>query len=229
MSWTVVLPKRLVEMVVAICSIFAAQLTPRVAAAASSDWRDAPYQYVVLNQSVTDVLVNFGYNTGLRMSIAPEVTGVVHGRIEATTAQSFLDALTKANDLDWYFDGSVMYVSPRSSEQTAAVPLHGASFAAVKASLARSQFWDDRYSFGWNGSSGFVTVSGPPSYVALIKQAIEAETLVTKPPSEAEASITKQAVGTGTSATKQAVEAETVKESYLVIYRGAQSTTVKFP
>jgi type III secretion protein C len=273
MSWTVVVSKRSIGSVVAICSIVATEMTPNVAGAASSDWRDAPYHYVVLNQSVADVLVNFGFNTGLRMSIAPEVTGIERGRIDAATAGSFLDALTKANDLDWYFDGSVMYVSPRSAEQTVAVPLHGVSFAVVKASLTQSEFWDDRYGLAWNGLAGFVTVSGPPSYVALIKQAIEAETLVSKPTSEAEASgskpnteaetlvakeavgadvpaarptievgtsvteppdkvggsVTKQAVGAGVPVTKLAVEAETAKESYLVIYRGAQSTSVKFP
>jgi type II secretory pathway component GspD/PulD (secretin) len=163
----------------AVKNIFAAGLVSLTAAgnvgAAPIDWRKAPYDYAVVNQSVTDVLNNFGYNTGLRMSIASGVTGTVHGRINAATAVAFLDAVTKSNNLDWYCDGSVMYVSPMSDEQTVAVSLHGTSFDAIKASLSRSGLLDDRYTLSGGNSASFAVVAGPPSYVAVIKQAIEVE------------------------------------------------------
>jgi type III secretion protein C len=148
---------------------------PVAVRAAPIDWRNLSYDYVVLNQAVADVLTNFGYNTGLRMSIASDIKGTVHGRVNASTAVEFLDALTKSNGLDWYYDGSVMYVSPASSEQTAAVPLQGASFDSIKAFLDRSGLTDQRYVLSGDSSASSVTVSGPPSYVAVVKQAIEAQ------------------------------------------------------
>jgi type III secretion protein C len=163
------------EAIFAVGLVLAVGAAPKVARAASPDWRQMPYHYVVVNQGVVDVLTNFGYNTGLRMSIASDVTGVVRGRIDANTAGSFLDAVTRSNALDWYYDGSVMYVSPAADEQTVTVPLHGASFEAIKASLARSGLTDKRYGLSHRASADFVIVSGPPSYVSAIKQAIEVE------------------------------------------------------
>lgn len=146
------------------------------ARAAPLDWRGRPYSYAIVNQSVADVLKNFGYNVDLRISISPDVSGFVHGRINATTAGEFLDAVTKANALDWYYDGAVMYISPASGEQTESVPLHGASFADIKGALMRSSLLDDRYTFnnGDDESADFAIIAGPPSYVAVIKRAIEA-------------------------------------------------------
>ena len=170
-----------------------------VARAAPSEWRNMPYSYIVVNQSVADVLRNFGYNTGLRMSIAPDISGVVHGRIDATTAGDFLDAVTKSNALDWYYDGVVMYVSPASAELTATVPLHGVSFSAIKESMGRLGLLDDRYKFSaeeHGAASDFVIVAGPPSYVAVIKQAVESSAGAT--------------------------------DGALVIYRGSQSANVSF-
>jgi len=170
-----------------------------VAHAAPSEWRNMPYSYTVVDQSVTDVLKNFGYNSGLRMSIAPDISGVVHGRIDATTAGDFLDAVTKSHALDWYYDGAVMYVSPASAELTATVPLHGASFSAIKQSVERLGLLDDRYKFSTEehgAAPDFVVVAGPPSYVAVIKQAVESSAGVT--------------------------------DGALVIYRGSQSANVNF-
>ncbi|WP_156927969.1 hypothetical protein [Bradyrhizobium sp. Tv2a-2] len=134
------------------------------------------YDYAVVNQGVVDVLVNFGYNTGLRMAIAPGVAGVVRGRVKADTAGSFLDAVTKSNALDWYYDGSVMYISPASDQQTVTVPLHGVSLETIRTSLVRSGLVDERYTFSGSKSADVAVVSGPPSYVSVIKQAVEAET-----------------------------------------------------
>lgn len=38
-----------------------------------------PYNCIAVNQSVADVLRKFGCNTSLRMSIAPDISGVVRG------------------------------------------------------------------------------------------------------------------------------------------------------
>jgi type II secretory pathway component GspD/PulD (secretin) len=144
-----------------------------VAVSTPAGWREMPYEYAVVEQSLVDILTNFGHNTGLRMSIAPAVHGNVVGRIDARTAGSFLDVLTQSNGLDWYYDRSVMYISAAADQQTAMVPLRGMSFDQVKSLLAKSGFIDERYAFSAGPSPGVAIASGPPSYVAVIKQAVE--------------------------------------------------------
>jgi type II secretory pathway component GspD/PulD (secretin) len=149
--------------------------TSEIVHAATSEWRNVPYHYSVVNESVVDVLKNFGFNAGLRMSIAADISGTVRGRIDAKTAGSFLEALARSNGLDWYYDGSVLYVSLVSSEQTVAVALHGVAFEKIRASLTRSKLTDERYGLSGGGSTSYAIVSGPPSYVAVVRQAIEME------------------------------------------------------
>jgi type II secretory pathway component GspD/PulD (secretin) len=141
---------------------------------ATGGWRDKPYPYTVVSQSLADVLTNFGYNTGMRMAVASSVRGSVTGRIDGRTAGAFLDVLTRSNGLDWYYDGSVMYVSAAADEQTEIVQLHEQALGAVKASLLKSGLVDERYTFSAGPSPNVAVIAGPPSYVAAIKRAVEA-------------------------------------------------------
>jgi type II secretory pathway component GspD/PulD (secretin) len=141
---------------------------------ATGGWRDKPYPYAVVSQSLADVLTNFGYNTGMRMAVASSVRGSVTGRVDGRTAGAFLDVLTRSNGLDWYYDGAVMYISAAADEQTEMVQLHGSTLGAVKASLVKSGLVDERYTFSAGPSPNVAVIAGPPSYVAAIKRAIEA-------------------------------------------------------
>ena len=57
------------------------------------------------------MLEEFGRNLAVPMAIADNVDGRVNGRISADTAQSFLSQVCAANNLAWFFDGSVIHVS----------------------------------------------------------------------------------------------------------------------
>ena len=182
----------------------AGQAKSGVAFAAGPDWRISAYPYAILDEDVTDILKNFGYNTGLRMSVAQDVRGAVHGQESSATAGEFLDELTKSNDLDWYSDGTVVYVSPASDEETAAVALNGFSFDRLRRHLADAGLLDKRFRLSKRAAGDVAILSGPPSYVAVVKQAIEAETGVGGPP---------DAPAAGT----------------LVVFRGNASSSLKLP
>lgn len=144
--------------------------------AAGVDWRNAPYPYSIINQDVGNAVKNFGYNTGLKVSVAQDVKGTVRGHQHAGTAREFLDEITKSNDLDWYSDGTVIYVSPTADEETALVPLNEFSFSNLKRHLAEFGLIDKRFRLAKRKAGDVAVVSGPPSYVAVIKQAIQVET-----------------------------------------------------
>lgn len=142
--------------------------------ASPTAWENAPYPYSVVSEKVDDVLRNFGYNADVRIMVAPGVTGIVQGRSGNGTARQFLDDVTRTNDLDWYSDGTVVYVSPSSDEQTAIVPLNGFSFDVMKKELEEQKLFDVKFRMSKQIGGDAAIVSGPPSFVAVMKEAIEA-------------------------------------------------------
>ncbi|MGI4801502.1 MAG: hypothetical protein ACRYG8_47245 [Janthinobacterium lividum] len=149
-----------------------------------------------------DALVNFGYNANVRIMVAPHVIGSVQGHKGDSTARQFLDEITKENDLDWYFDGAVIYVSPSSEEQTEIVPLNGFPFNVMKKELEQQRIFDLRYRMSRQIGSDAAILSGPPSFVTIMKQAIESR------------------AGDGRISTAEASQD-------LVVLRGSQSSTMK--
>ena len=170
------LPRQAVGVFLAVVSYGLASAIDNVAIAAAPAWRDAAYPYSIINQNLANVLENFGYNTGLKVSVAQDVKGTVHGRASSGSAGQFLDEVTRSNDLDWYSDGTVVYVSPAADEETAVVPLHGFSFDRLRRHLADFDLLDRRFRFLRRRAGDVAILSGPPSYVLVVKQAIEAET-----------------------------------------------------
>lgn len=136
-------------------------------------WQDMPYPYSVTSESVHDALVNFGYNSDVRIMVSPHVSGTIQGRRGTGTAGQFLDEITKANDLDWYSDDTVIYVSPSSEEQTLILPLNGFPFDVLKKELEQQKLFDAKYRLSKQVGSDATILSGPPSFVAVMKQAIE--------------------------------------------------------
>ncbi|MCQ8239621.1 hypothetical protein [Rhizosaccharibacter radicis] len=165
-------------------------------------WQAERYPYSVVSENVHDALTNFGYNLGVRVMVSPHVAGVVQGRRADGSARQFLDDVTRANDLDWYSDGTVIYVSPSSEEQTAVVPLNGFSFDVMKKELEQQKLFDDRFRMTKQIGDGAAILSGPPSFVAVMKQAIEAR------------------VGNG-------IESIPGASQDLVVLRGSQSSSMK--
>jgi type III secretion protein C len=173
--------------------------------AASADaWENQPYPYSVVSENISDVIRNFGYNAGIRVSVSPDVRGVVSGRSGHGTAREFLDDVTRGDDLDWYSDGTVLYVSPAAAEQTIVVPMHGFPFAVMKIELEQQKLFDARFRLSPQIGGDAAIVSGPPSFVAVIKQAIEARTSSDHVPQPG-------------------------RPEGLVILRGSQSTSIRLP
>ena len=166
-------------------------------------WQRSAYPYSVVSQDVAEVIANFGYNTGLHVSLSQDVKGVVRGHASESTAKQFLDEITRSNDLDWYFDGTVLYVSAAAEEKTAIVGLSGFSYQAIESYLTNADLLDARYRLSHYASGDAAIVSGPPSYVAVIKQAIEAHTANKNQDVESSRS--------------------------LLVLRGSQSSSMRFP
>ena len=150
----------------------AALAVPTGAGAAVLKLPDAPYSYTVIDQDLAAALQEFGANLGIKVNVSPEVKGRIQGRIPEGKARAFLDRLTTNYNLEWYFDGSVLYVTSAKENRTQLLVLSPISFDTLKGALDALQISDSRFPVRPSPGQGVVMVSGPPRYVALIEQTL---------------------------------------------------------
>jgi type III secretion protein C len=146
-------------------------LTSQDLKAAEPPWpAESTYDYVVVDQDLRTVIEQFGFNTGLRVSLSDAVQGKVHGRLPAALPRDFFDHLTEMFGLDWYYDGATIAVSAKSEAQTQLITLKGASFSELQSALETAGFLDQRYHLRSGPENNVAIASGPPQFLAMVKQ-----------------------------------------------------------
>jgi type II secretory pathway component GspD/PulD (secretin) len=131
-----------------------------------------PYVYTVLDQDLTATLQEFGNNLNIRVNISAEVKGRVRGRLPDQSPREFLDRLTNLYNLQWYYDGLVLYVSAANEAQSRMLVLAPIAFDQFKAALDALNISDERYVVRPAPGNGLVLVSGPPRFIALVDQTL---------------------------------------------------------
>ncbi|WP_283809281.1 secretin N-terminal domain-containing protein [Bradyrhizobium sp. LMTR 3] len=132
----------------------------------------APYSYTVLDQDLSAALLEFGNNLNIRVNVSAEVKGRIRGRMPDLPPREFLDRLTNLYNLQWYYDGLVLYVSAANEAQSRLLVLKPISFDAFKAALDALNISDERYLVRPAPGDGLVLVSGPPRFIALLDQTL---------------------------------------------------------
>ncbi len=175
------------------------------ATAAEPAWPSAPYAYVVVDQDLRTVLLQFGSNIGVRVVLSDGVQGRVHGRLPTLPPRDFLEHLARSYGLDWFFDGAVLSVSAGDETETRFVTLPGIDVTVLQAALRSTGLYDPRFALRPGPAAGTAMVSGPPRYLKLVEQTAAA---LAKPASAPEA--------------PGAV-------AMLTVFRGAAASKVQFP
>jgi type II secretory pathway component GspD/PulD (secretin) len=159
-------------------SVATAPVLPVDAAAAQGrralPWPDKPYPYVVLDQDVRDVLAAFGSNLDVPVKVSDKVSGRVRGRLPELSPQKLLDHLAASFGLQWYYDGQVLYVTTVEEAVSEMLPLGPIRFEELQVSLASLKLDDPRFAPRPLASANVALVSGPPRYVALVKETMQA-------------------------------------------------------
>ncbi len=142
--------------------------------AASLALPSTPYSYTVLDQELSAALQEFGNNLNIKVNISAEVKGRVRGRMPDLSPREFLDRLTTLYNLQWYYDGLVLYVSAAKEAQSRLLVLTPISFDTFKAALDALTISDERYIVRPAPEDGLVLASGPPRFITLVEQTLNA-------------------------------------------------------
>ncbi|RXH38022.1 nodulation protein NolW [Bradyrhizobium nanningense] len=142
-------------------------------AAAPLSLPSTPYRYTVLDQDLSAALQEFGNNLNIRVNVSTEVRGRIRGGMPDLPPREFLDRLTALYNLQWYYDGLVLYISAAHEAQSQLIVLSPISFDAFKSALDALNISDQRYIMKPAPGEGLILASGPPRFVALVDQTLK--------------------------------------------------------
>ena len=145
------------------------------ARSAEPKWPPSPYKYIVIDQELRDVLTEFGRNIGVHTSISPAVTGRrVRSEFTVVGAREFLQRLCTSHGLVWYFDGAMLHINVEGEIRTELINLVSVKSDSLVDRLDALGVADPRFAIRTTANTGVVSVSGPPPFLARVRQTIAA-------------------------------------------------------
>ena len=136
-------------------------------------WPPGNYKYLVVDQDVRDILLEFGRNLNMNVTVSDQVGGRrIRGRLPITTAEQFLKRVCESYGLVWYYDGAVLHISAENEVRTELVELGGVNPTGVNDKLQALGIADPRYAIRSTSDVKVLSVSGPPPYLSLVRQTV---------------------------------------------------------
>jgi hypothetical protein len=135
-------------------------------------WPQGPYKYLVIDQDLKGVLVEFGRNVGVPVDVSDQVRGRLRGQLRVAPAREFLEKLCESYGLVWYFDGTVLHISAKTEIRTELINIGRFPPGEVNEKLNALGIGDPRYPVKSTENIGVVAVSGPPAFVSLVRRTL---------------------------------------------------------
>lgn len=130
------------------------------------------FVYKADGKRLSDVLSDFSAAQSLPAVVDARVEGVVSGNFD-TSPREFLDGISRAYSLLWYFDGTAFFFYPSSAIQSRIFRLKGYSRKQVVDLLDSLHLSSTRYPIRFDPANSTLLVYGPPRHVELVGLAIE--------------------------------------------------------
>ncbi|MDF0733064.1 type III secretion protein [Pseudomonas entomophila] len=140
------------------------------------DWFAEPYAYALVDQDLRGAFSEFGHNLGLIVVLSEKVRGKARSPLRSDTAGDFITRLCASNGLGWYFDGNILYIN--TDDEVATRLIHrrpGLDPQALHEYLAELDVKGPQLSLRQGAGGDELYVSGPPAYLSMIQQHLDAQ------------------------------------------------------
>jgi type II secretory pathway component GspD/PulD (secretin) len=145
-----------------------------ISVSASPRWSTEPFSYFAENAELTDVLRSFASTENIPIKFSENVQGTVNGRFHQMAPAKFFDHLLKAYNLDWYYDGKILYVYQSEEIETDLINLNFFPVQRFRETLDQLGVLDSRFVFKTLEDEGIVFMSGPQPLINLVKDLAKA-------------------------------------------------------
>lgn len=146
----------------------------RPAFAAEPNWDAVGADYVVVSQDLRDVLAEISNHLGLSSFISEEIKGKVTQSLQRSSVKEVMDTLKSRYGIVWYYDGGKVYYSVLKENISQIISIGSAQFPSLHKQLVDLGVVDSRFELKYSEAGHTVFVSGPPRYVELVRQGIDA-------------------------------------------------------
>ncbi len=149
--------------------------TTQLSTAAPVPWPEASFTYIADKQELPEVLASFCRNFGLELQASASVMARmdrVNGKYTSASPTEFLNQLSSAYGLQWFYYGGTLYVSRNFETATRAIAPAGISLPEFRKALTDLGIVEPKFGWGELPERGVAMVSGPPSYVDLVVWAV---------------------------------------------------------
>ncbi len=137
----------------------------------ASGYFPKPYSHYSDQEPVAQVLGDFARFEGFRVNVSQAVTGVMSGRFENVPPDTFLKALETAFGVRWYLAGGELYFYHESEWQKVLIHPQTGDPGSLYRKLNASAVVSPQLPISSPAGGGVLTVSGPASYVEMVRQA----------------------------------------------------------
>jgi hypothetical protein len=186
--------------------------------------REGIYEYVVIDQDLSVVLLEFAHHFNLQIDIDREIRGRLRDRLPPSTGEEYLNRLAEQNQFDWYFDGQVLRITPLRQTTTRIISAKSVDIKDVRATLDKLGISDKRHPLITDELTGLIKVTGPPQFNAVVESIIGAI-------QKKKAVAVEPAADSPTSADVAEPIPESIappkQDKSVIIYRGSESTEVQ--
>jgi type II secretory pathway component GspD/PulD (secretin) len=136
---------------------------------------DMPYLLKARDLDVKDALRLFAKNLRIGLMVEEAIAGPITEDLpDGLNNTDYINELAAIFDFVWYFDGSVLRVSPVGDMEMEVIALRNNSGDAVIEILQQLGIYQSRFMHRSDPRSRTLMVSGPKSYTALVKKAVQA-------------------------------------------------------
>jgi type III secretion protein C len=138
----------------------------------SIPWKTPTYSLIARSMPLRQALETFGTAQGVSVVMSKAVTGVFSGTFKDVKSSEFLDRISTAYNLIWYYDGAALYIYGSGEIQTFLLDLKYMKAGEVRTLIRELGVEDTRFPIKTASNDELIMVSGPPRYVALVGETI---------------------------------------------------------
>jgi type III secretion protein C len=145
------------------------------AKAATPPWPEASFTFLADKQEIAQVLGSFSRSFGLELSMSEAAaarTDKVTGKFTTSTPTAFLNQLSAAYGLQWFYYGGTLHISRNFENATRSISPQGISLQEFRKALTDLGVVESKFGWGELPERGVAMVSGPPAYVDLVVWAV---------------------------------------------------------
>ncbi|MDR2668267.1 MAG: hypothetical protein LBB38_04500 [Puniceicoccales bacterium] len=147
-----------------LCTLFAAGIS----FGGEVPWSDSSYYHFAQNQGLEDLIHDFTAIQGIDVVVNSPIAGTVNGIFDGIPPAEFWDNLSKAYNLCWFYDGSVLYVYPGSSISTQIIPMSQQEGNSLKAVVGEMDFASSSCTLRYMPTTKMMVMSGPPRFLEIV-------------------------------------------------------------